>query len=635
MKRRIFARNPYPASNRCRSIALSGIAVLAISACGRQADDSPLAYVPAETPYAFANLEPTPDAVIDSWSKMLEPLRESYAETLRRARAELAKGGDSEKATRTLSILELFEDKLSIEGWERIGFSRKGRAAIYGVGVLPVIRVELGDPDALRGFMAEIEQRLGEPLPVAEIEGRSYWRFTPDKDKPFALVAAILERHLVLTVDAGPEIAPLTDLLGLNRPERTLLDSGDLAKINSDYGFSPYGTVLVDSRRVLDALIGTQGQETWFTRKLAEDGIAMSDACRAEFAGMAGNMPRLVGGYSRVDAKSMDSNTVLELKPALVQAMQPLAAPVPGLGGEQGDAAFDVGFGMKMDKLAEFIQAQASAIRAEPYACDLLASLNESAEQVGQQMAGLYMAAGWFTGMRAVLSDLTFDSDGKPEHVEGALIIASPNPSGLIGMLKGFVPQLAGIELVAGAEPVQISLDDMGAELGDVELPPVFAALTDSAIGLGVGVDSQTQLKSYMSAPAAEPAPLLYVGYQGAFYARLMKQFEAMAAAGADESADEIASDEMDEMPSDVESDAATQPDDDIDLEIFDEESGGDDALFADDGDGMPGMDADMQHVFQPLMESINELYAIIDYTGVDVVITERGVEMRQVMRLK
>ncbi len=613
-------------------LSLSIVASLAgLAACGKSDDSAPLAFVPAQTPYVFANFEPIDNAVVESWTRMAEPIRTAYAETLARARAKLQAGGETpEKTQRILALMELFEDKLSLEGWEKIGFSREARAAIYGVGVMPVIRTELADPDALRAFIADVQTRLGETLPVAEIDGQSYWRIVPDESKPIALVIAIIDSHLVVTLDPGSANAPLADLLGLNRPTESMLDSDELAGINKAYDFGPHGTVLVDMRRLAGAMFGAEGQTTWFTQMLADDGKTLSPACQTEFTAMAENVPRLVGGYTRLDANSMDSRTVIELKPALAQGLMPIAAPVPGLGSAaDGSAALEFGFGLKLDKLAEFIQAQASAIRSAPYTCEHLLSMNQGAEQVGQQMAGLYMAAGWFTGMRAVVTEFTWSDDGKPDTVEGAMVIASPNPAGLIGMLQGFVPQLAELNLVANADPVPVALGEM-AGMGE-EVPPTFAAMSDAAIGIGVGAASQAALKGYLAAPAAEPAPLMHIGYDGAFYGRMMKQIEAMtgARAGIDGPDDAMDDGSVGEDIFDGEDiDGGIPAGDGI------ESPGAGDAI-ADGGANAAGNVDDIQDIFEPMMESINAMYDAIDYTATDVIATERGIEMRQVLRLK
>jgi hypothetical protein len=638
---------PLPMFRRLRASALQrgliASAVLAalaagLTACGGRDDaDAPLAYVPADTPYVFANLEPLDGDVVASWSELMEPMRAAFADTLAHARAKLQKSGDDPEATqRILSVMDLFEDKLSLEGWERIGFSREARMAIYGVGVLPVMRVELRDPDALRAFFGEIETRSGHPWPTAQAGEHTYWRFAPDADKPMAFVIAILDEHLVMTLDPGGDEAQLSSLLGLTRPENTLVDSDVLEQVNEQYGFGPHGTAIVDSRRLAAALLGSEGQETWITRQMAAEGKPLSAACRTELTAMAELAPRMVAGYTRIDEKHMDSNTVIELRQDLAQGLIPVAAPVPGLGSSAGSAAAEFGFGIRLDKLAEFLQARASAVRAAPYACEHLAGLNTSAEQMGQQMAGLYMAAGWFTGMRAVLTELTFadETSTTPENIEGALVIASPNPAGLLGMVKGFVPQLAAVELVPGAAPVQVDLAEMaGASASDVPVPPTWIAMSDSAIALAAGNDAGATLPGHLGAAAPEPAPLLHMSYEGAFYGRTMRRIEEAAIASAAADDDEV----------------IFQPDVDAAEEGIDEDAGADAAPEAADpanpyalaGSGVPdavdGEDEEDEftRMLQPFITSAYAMYDGIDYTAVDVVATERGIEMRQVVQLK
>lgn len=561
---------------------------------------TPLAFVPADTPYVFANVEGWPQEVIDKWAELIAPVQAGYRESLARARVEVAKeakNGDPDDARKALAVMELFEDKLTLDGWQRIGFSRSGRVAMYGVGLVPVLRFEIDDADKFRGFVGQLETALETTFPVADLDGTAYWRFAPEEDKPFALVMALIGPHLVLTMDPGPEVAPLATIMGLTPPATSLVDSGELLEVNREHGYGPYGTLLVDSRRFATALIGSETQESWLTAKMAQDGKPMPPECRSEFLAMAGTVPRMVSGYTALSADTMDSGLVIEVRPDLTPGLMAIAAPVPGLGGSAGAVPFDFGFGIKLDKLAEFMQARASAITAEPYTCEQLAGLNEGASQVSTQAAGLYMAAGWFTGMRMVLTQLDWaDGSTQPERVEGAIVLASPNPVGLVGMLKGFVPQLAGLEIAPGGEPQALALGEMAGAAGD-NLPPTYVAMSDAAIGLGIGEASAAGLKAQLAQAPASPPPLIYVSYQGELYARLMQRIQdfsdaATAAASAIDSDDPEASA------------AARQAE-------------------------------RMQHVLEPLTDSLNSIQAAVERAEASFILTERGLEMTQTMRMR
>ena len=591
-------------------ILLTLLFAASLAACGTSRKDlaAPLAYVPADTPYVFANIEPIPASAMDAYGDMLKPAQEAYARMLDDVRADIGQSGDSDEDKRKLlALIDLAADKLTIEGWERIGFTREGRMAMYGVGVMPVLRVELGDPEKLRAFIGELEALAGTPLPTAEVDGHNYWRLAPDGGKSFALVMAIIDRHLVLTVDAGADIAALPDLLGLRQPARSLLASGELEQINREFGYTPYGSFLLDTRRLATALLGAEGRDTWFTRSLADEGKTVSAVCRSEFMGMAEHLPRMLGGYTRLDGSAIDSHGLIELKPAVAQAFQGMTAPVPGLGSHDGAFSADVGFGLKLDKLAEFLQAQAMAITSAPYECEMLAGLNSGAAQLSSQTAGLYMAAGWFTGMRVVLERMEWDNGimPDPDSIEGAMVIASPSPMGLIGMLKGFMPQLAALDLKPGAAPQPLPLQDMGAG----EAPPSWIALTDSALALGFGSDAGTRLPAFLSAATPARAPLLHFSYQGAFYGGLMRKYDEVMGSAGQAALDSI--DDGDEASSDA------------------------DKARKVERQRKRAFEQRMQRYTQNFMAAMYSMYEAIDYSSASLLAGDRGLEMQQVVRLR
>ena len=83
---------------RLITIALS--ALLVLGACGdkdaadglsgSEGSNELLAYVPSDTPYVIANLEPVPDAVIDAYLLRLQPVLDMLQAELTEARQSLA-----------------------------------------------------------------------------------------------------------------------------------------------------------------------------------------------------------------------------------------------------------------------------------------------------------------------------------------------------------------------------------------------------------------------------------------------------------------------------------------------------------------------------------------------------------------
>ncbi|MBI2783662.1 MAG: hypothetical protein HYX64_06255 [Gammaproteobacteria bacterium] len=572
-------------------LSLTLAAALATTGCGRKDKDTPLAFVPADTAYVVADLKPVPDAVSKAWFDLLKPLNAALGESVTALRAELAAHPDA-AAEKLLAMMTLAKGRLSIEGIEKMGIRRDALGAVYSVNLLPVLRIELADPDAFRAFIADLEKQRGGPLPVAELDGHKYWRVELRAGMP-ALVVAILDKHLVATLDAGAKGPPLAEQLGLKRPAHSLLDSGELAQINRDYGFGPHGTFLFDNKRLAGALLAGEGRDAGFASLLAARGKTLSPACRRELAGFADAVPRVVGGYDKLEAKAMAMTSIVELRPDLLQGLLPIAAPVPGLGGAGDGKGIDFGFGAKLDKLAEFLQARATAINTTPYQCEWFAALNTGSGAFAQQLAGLYMAAGWFSGARIALTDLKWAGE-KPEAVAAALVIASPNPAGLIGMAQGFVPQLAGLNLSPTAEPQPLDLGPLAGGALPAASRAAFIAVREGGIGIAIGADAKQSVLTHLTAEPAAPPPLTHIGYDGAIYSLLMRKLEAMT-----QSLSAAAR----------QAEAAAHP------------------------DSIPGPDVDKAMV--PITTALNNLSAGIDRVTSDVIVTERGIEIRQQMTLK
>ena len=281
------------------------VAIALLPGCSRQPDaDSPLAFAPAATPYVFANLKPLPKPVLESWLALAAPYNQVQGEMLAALRADL--GALPPVVQALVPLLEVTQGKLSYAGFEEMGLRPEGLSALYGIGLVPVLRMELGDADKFRKLVADYEHKRGAALPVEKIEKQDYWRLASPEPETPALILAIVEQHLVVTVDIGSKGPSLAELLGLRRPERSVLDSGELAELNDAYDFTPYGTFLLDNRRLAGALSGKDAQTA--------AALLPSPACQAELAGLAEAVPRTLAGYEQLEAKQLRLNAVVELR---------------------------------------------------------------------------------------------------------------------------------------------------------------------------------------------------------------------------------------------------------------------------------------------------------------------------------
>ena len=153
-----------------RLTTLALVALLSLGACGKSEDPpaaSPdtasnelLSYVPADTPYLFANLEPVPDEIIDTYLARLQPVLDSMQSQLSIGRTEMGStegenGNDPGTRLAHALLLEL-DGNLNRSGLESMGFDLQAAKVVYGIGAFPVIRLGLSDSAALR-----VVSRLG------------------------------------------------------------------------------------------------------------------------------------------------------------------------------------------------------------------------------------------------------------------------------------------------------------------------------------------------------------------------------------------------------------------------------------------------------------------------------------------
>lgn len=503
----------------------------------------PLSYAPAGTAYVMGNFEPAPKTYIDTVTPMVNSIKAAVLQTIDRSLEALAQEDEPQAQTALQWVKERLQQPETLES---MGIRFNSMAAVYEIAALPVMRLELADTQRFQAFIAEIEGKLGEKIPTAEVNGQPYWHIALDRPeqaqdeqpqeatqaaqpataKPTQaptgpqLVWAVVGQHLVMSIVPSSDLAQMPRLLGLEKPARSVIDSGELAAVNKEFGYQPYGpSLLLDTRRML--ALAMPEQNNWISRQLKEDGIVIDATCKAELESIAAKAPRLMGGAKEMSQQKAVFSGLLELESKIAGDLQKIAAPVPALGSSRQGVEF--GFSLNIQPLAQFLQAQSQAVQAAPYQCALLAPLNEGMAQMNQSIAGLYAVAGFASGVRVHLQELDLDT----QKVRGMLLVASPNPQGLLGMAQGMMPELGKLGLLPDgqAKPLQSPL------LGTIsqEQDKAWLAMTDKSLGIAVGSDGQRPLEDALKATGLTPAPLVYFGADGPSYAKLQKEFNDLS----------------------------------------------------------------------------------------------------------
>jgi len=515
-------------------------ALLCVSACGGKVDrDAPLAFVPADTPWVFANLEPVPESIRARYEKQMQAAWPVMIGMFDGALADLEKippadddsvtvweaspgagaaataAAKASVATEAARMLKAVLDELRTldtpAKWRAVGVSPDARGAFYGIGLLPVMRAELSDPQAFRALVARIEEKVGSKLATAQVGEQALWTFGTDE---IGGVMAIQGSHLVLGLMPGNAGDALTRrVLGLDRPATSMADSGALADFNQARGYLPHGSGWVDTRRIV-ALVGTDEGVAAIARAAGSEPPMLDATCRAEFDAIAAKAPRLAFGYTALDGERMSMHSRIDLEPALAQALLALGSSTPG--GATRDALFDFGIALPVLGLRDFFLAQVDAVAKAPFRCGHLKGMNEGFAEMRPKLEGMVPPpVANLSGLRLTATRLAWPQGADKPDFAGTLVVGSSSPALLAGLAQLASPDLQKVTLPADGTPVAVPASVLPAGYADM---PVSVAMGEKALALAIGKDEGARLATTVAAAPSKPGVWLDTSFSGSIY---------------------------------------------------------------------------------------------------------------------
>ncbi|HET6629446.1 MAG TPA: hypothetical protein VFG91_06705 [Woeseiaceae bacterium] len=534
-----------------RKTLLSFVLVLplALIACsdkpqdGLTSEEGILRYVPAETPYVFAATKRIPDDVREKLGASTGEVMQAYRKLVQAAIEQAPEDGgqaglNADARQRFAAIIDEVAGMITPEGIPAAGIDKNSVAAFYGVGLLPVFRVTLSDGALFNETFAKLEERAGEAMDVATIDGHSY-RYAGDDNGRF--IVAVIDDQLVATfVPARLPDDLLKSVLGLTLPATSIADSGALAKLAETYGYLEYGLGMLDIERIAAAFLDEQsGINQWLLEATEHDTKALTDVCKTEIRAMAGIVPRVVAGYTELSTENIRTKSVFELRPDLAAGLQKITAPVPGLGQEQG-GLFSFGMSLDMAAAREFYAARLDAMEADPYECELFADLQAGVAKgraaLQQPLPPVVYGIRGFVTVIDDIQGLDIEKKQPPTKIDMRFLLATDNAQGLLAMGAMFSPEIASLNLQPDSKPVKLDIPALASTVD-----AAYIAMSEDALALSVGSGSETRLTDMLNATSAQPPPFMsmdmdagrYYGFLGdAIASNTAKPDDAGAAEG-------------------------------------------------------------------------------------------------------
>jgi hypothetical protein len=509
---------------RRAAFAAACVTAFALAGCGRHvASDAPVTFAPADTPYLFANTKGLPEDVAEAWGQANDELM-----SLRIQQIGQFANAFGQRDPAVAAVLNAIRDELADvhsakDVAQATGLSRSALYAFYGIGDVPVMRVELASPGAFKDFWARVEKRAGVAAPVATLGKQSY-RVIGGKDARLHLLVAIEDKQLVATLapaDAGGEL--LKKLLGLDKPSSNAVDR--LARIDSDHGYGEYGSGYVDFPKLFANVFDGKDPVTREFAKALGGNAAADPACASEFASLAGQAPLASVGFTSYTTAEIRGGVDVQLSPGLLGALTALKQPVPGMDGKTDPSMFDMVLALPLQKWQAFIKGRAEAAAAKTYQCRALQSLNKFAKTAANPPVQMPPEAASMLGFRMVL-----DKWDIGPQIAGRMLVASSNPAELAQKVQQTMPQFALKSIPLDGKPVAFDLPGrLRATLGGGSQGWIAANAKAIAVGIGDGED--TRLSNALDAPAGNGDTLLRMHFDGKMYPLLgswISRFAAM-----------------------------------------------------------------------------------------------------------
>lgn len=527
---------------RSRFALLISFALL--TACGKDSPPEPLDFVPADTPYVVANRVATPAAVSEAWMKLsasghVERDMQRIVDALKPDDADDAVSADAEDVAMRRALLKwlpaLTPELVRFEtraGIEELGMTLEGRYAIYGHGLLPVMRLELGDPARFAATVARIEQRAGETLATRRFGEASFWQVSAGKVE---LLFGSVDGQLVVTLGPGGQSdAAWQQQLGLQRPAQSLKASGALEALDQQQRYTGHGSGWIDIRSLVRRLSGRDAGDAAVFAAFGLPVPAPSASCIAEYDALAGRMPRMHFGFTRMLDREMSLAMVWELDATLQQALASLPAPIPGPGAG-GEGMLRFGLSIDAQALMRELGVMARTINGAPFACEELQPVNQMASELD---AGLKNPA---LGMAGAVHSLQFALDAvklgeaaTPEQLDAVLAVGGAMPPMLWSMVQSGLPSLAGVQLAPDGKAVTLPEGVWPLSI------PLQALMTSGGLALASGSLSEARLLAEATPPTERNGTLMYYGLTGSALTQMGSAMRQMGA-GQAEATPEIA----------------------------------------------------------------------------------------------
>ena len=159
---------------------------------------------------------------------------------------------------RALALLAELTGHFTPDGLEELGFSSSPRFALYGIGLLPAVRVEIDDPRKVGEFLARVGERSGVESTKKQVGGQDYWT-VPSVRHNRTIVLTIQDNRLLAGVTTPDAEERVRRPPPRQRPKSSeSLPDDQVRATAKDWGFQNYSVGYVDFMRLAETFLNRE-----------------------------------------------------------------------------------------------------------------------------------------------------------------------------------------------------------------------------------------------------------------------------------------------------------------------------------------------------------------------------------------
>jgi hypothetical protein len=450
---------------------------------------SELAYIPADTLMFAGQLKPFP---VKDYIKLLSQNQASY-EQFGFMADELSKGEYAGQKF-IASLLKTYNQTLMSPDllMQNYGVNDSFKSLFYTVGLLPVMRYEIAQPEALWNMLAKAESESGIAAQTRTISGVEYksYAFYEEDGQVFELIASVKNGWATLTFNTPVnEQSELSLALTINKPEKSLASEDTLKNMMVKHGFDATYVGFFNHVALVNGL--TNKDNNYFNKMLNKT-LALSDtdlkgkeltvfrekACQDDLAQLVSNWPRTAFGTQHLEIKessvNMKASMVIEGNTDMMRVLSGLRGFIPEHLHSADNKIMSLGLGLDIGKVTPVLTTLWNDFTQTKYQCAPLVEMQAEVAKNSPMMTAMFTGmASDVKGFSTALFDFELSNENDQPTLKAldSLVTLSVNkPISFFNSVKAFYPPLADLKLPEDGSPVRLNefvpmLDMFGAQV--------------------------------------------------------------------------------------------------------------------------------------------------------------------------